>query len=149
MPPVMAKLLRAIAGALKSFVADVASLALDISDYVRGLAEHGSLIRVRFEWKPKLKSWPAGPEPLIQLKEDSLRWPSRLRTGFDGKGSAHVLADLRDFTLHLFPKAELISLKFSAFLVHGRGQSRSRNSTSSLTTSGSTACCRSSKTSSN
>jgi hypothetical protein len=37
------------------------------------------------------------------------------RTGFDGKSSAHVLADLRDFTLHLFPKAELISLKFSRF----------------------------------
>ena len=115
MPPVMAKLLRAIAGALKSFVADVASLALDISDYVRGLAEHGSLIRVRFEWKPKLKSWPAGPEPLIQLKEDSLTLAIQARTGFDGTSSALILADLRDFTLHLFPKAELISLKFSRF----------------------------------
>ena len=60
-------------------------------------------------------SWPAGPEPLIQLKEDSLTLAIQARTGFDGTSSALILADLRDFTLHLFPKAELISLKFSRF----------------------------------
>ena len=86
----------------------------------RGLAESGSLARVRFEWKPKLESWPAA-EPLIELKEDSLLLAIQARAGFDGKGSAHALADLRDFTLHLFPKAELISLKFArfSFMVEG------------------------------
>ena len=115
MPPVMAKLLRAIAGALKSFVLDVATLALDISEYVRGLAEHGSLMRVRFDWKPKLKSWPDGPDPLIQLKPDSLTLAIQVRTAFDGTSSMLILADLRDFTLHLFPEAELLSLRFSRF----------------------------------
>jgi hypothetical protein len=114
MPPVMGKLLRAIAGALKSFVADALSLATDIAQYAQGLAETGSIARVRLEWRPKLKSWPDG-EPLIELKRDSLLLSIQARAGFDGKASTHVLADLRDFTLHLFPHAELISLKFSRF----------------------------------
>jgi hypothetical protein len=120
MPPVMGKLLRAIAGALKTFVADALTLASDIGQYAQGMAESGSIARVRLEWKPKLKSWPDG-EPLIELKKDSLLLSIQARAGFDGKGSTHVLADLRDFTLHLFPKAELISLKFSrfSFMVEG------------------------------
>jgi hypothetical protein len=115
MPPVISKLLKAIGRALKSFIVDVATLAKDIANYINGLAENGSLLRVRFEWKPKLASWPTAADPLIQLKQDSLTLAIQVRAGFDGKGSMQALADLRDFTLHLFPKAELISLEFSRF----------------------------------
>jgi hypothetical protein len=114
MPPVMGKLLRSIAQALKSFVLDVVTLATDISQYIQGLQESGAVARVRFEWKPKLKSWPAG-EPLIELKEDSLLLAIQAQAGFNGKASAYVLAEVRDFTLHLFPHAELLSLKFARF----------------------------------
>jgi hypothetical protein len=114
MPPFMAKLLRSIADALKAFIKDVATLATDIAQYVQGLAESGSLARVRFEWKPRVASWPT-PTPLIELKPDSLVLAVQAKAGFDGKGSTQVLAELRDFTLHLFPDAELISLKFTRF----------------------------------
>lgn len=114
LPPFMAQLLRAIARSLQVFVKDVATLAQDIENYVKGMADSGSLARVRFEWKPKVASWPAG-DPLIEVKPDSLLLALQAQAGLQGKGDAHVLAELRDFTLHLFPKAELIRLKFSHF----------------------------------
>jgi hypothetical protein len=123
LPPFMGGVLRSIAKGLGTFVGDATKLALDVANYLNGIAESGALARVRFEWKPTLSSWPAG-QPLLELKPDSLVLAVQTQVGLKGTPTSYASAELRDFTLHLFPNAELISLSFSrfAFVVAGGGK---------------------------
>ena len=124
LPAFMASRLRTFAQSLKTLVGDIPSLVADIVSFVGGLAEAGTQGTIRFEWKPVVASWPKGGKPLIELKPDSLRLAVKVQTGRKGGQSSEVLAELRDFTLHLFPAAELLSLKFTrfAFVADGKGK---------------------------
>lgn len=121
LPPFMAGVLRAVAAGLKQFVGDAMKLALDVAQYLSGIAEAGGLARVRFEWKPKLSSWPSNGAPLLEVQPDSLVLAVQSQVGLKGEQLSYASAELRNFTLHLFPTAELISLKFArfAFIVAG------------------------------
>jgi hypothetical protein len=115
LPPFMGNLVRAAAKALKAFIGEAAELATDIQNYVHGMAEGGTLARVRFEWKPDVASWPKD-NPLLRVQKDSLSLGVQVLAGLDGRGETHVLAELRDFSLHLFPgDGELLTLHFSRF----------------------------------
>ncbi|HMO46430.1 MAG TPA: hypothetical protein PKB14_10400 [Rubrivivax sp.] len=116
MPPYLANVVRALADGLRSVILGAVDLVADIERYVTGLAESGALARVRFEWKPRLASWPSAGAPLLQVKEDSLVFAIEAKTGLDGRSSAHAMAEMRDFALHLFPDAELLALKFDRFM---------------------------------
>jgi hypothetical protein len=107
---------RALSDGLRSVILGAVDLVADIERYVTGLAESGALARVRFEWKPRLASWPSAGAPLLQVKEDSLVFAIEAKTGLDGRSSAHAMAEMRDFALHLFPDAELLALKFDRFM---------------------------------
>ncbi|MEO8122606.1 MAG: hypothetical protein ABI633_01000 [Burkholderiales bacterium] len=116
LPPYMANVVRAIANALRTVVLETVDLVEDMYSYVTGLAESGALARIRFEWKPRLASWPNEHAPLLQMKEDSLLFAIEAKTGFDGKSSAEAMAEMHDFALHLFPEAELLELSFDRFM---------------------------------
>ncbi|QSX75883.1 hypothetical protein HIV01_005075 [Lysobacter arenosi] len=115
LPPYMANVIRAMATMLRTVILKSLELFEDIYNYVNGLAESGTLARIRFEWKPEVASWPDETDPLLRLKKDSLVFAVQGQTGLDGKAKLEALAELRDFTLHLFPKAELLALKFDHF----------------------------------
>ena len=116
LPPYMANVVRAMANMLRTVILESVDLVEDIYRYVTGLAESGALARVRFEWKPRLASWPDAHAPLLEVKEDSLIFAIEAKTGFDGKSSAEAMAEMHDFTLHLFPDAELLALSFDRFM---------------------------------
>lgn len=116
LPPFAGNIIRAMAKLLRTLIVDSTALLEDIGRYVNGLAENGTLARFRFEWTPKVRSWPSGSDPLLEFKrEDSLALAMEGRAGFDNKVEVQVLAELRDFALHLFPKAELLELSFDHF----------------------------------
>lgn len=116
LPPFIGGVLRAVASALRTFIGDATRLATDVAKYLSGIAEAGALARIRFEWKPTLSSWPPDTSPpLLEVKPDSLILAVQAQAGLKGEQSSYASAELRDFTLHLFPSAELISLKFSRF----------------------------------
>ncbi|MEP7187314.1 MAG: hypothetical protein ABI767_15890, partial [Rhodanobacter sp.] len=116
LPPYMGTVVRAMANALRTVVLETVDLVEDMYSYVTGLAESGALARVRFEWKPRLASWPDAHAPLLEVKEDSLLFAIEAKTGFDGKSSAEAMAEMHDFALHLFPDAELMTLSFDRFM---------------------------------
>ncbi|MEO7067718.1 MAG: methyl-accepting chemotaxis protein [Rhodanobacter sp.] len=124
LPAFMGSRLRTYAQSLKSLVGDVPSLIADLVGFISGLAEAGSQGTIRYEWTPTVASWPEENHPLIRLKPDSLRLAIKVQTGRKGGQSSEVLAELRDFTLHLFRKEELLSLKFTrfAFVADGKGK---------------------------
>ena len=124
LPAFMGNLVRAAAEALKTFIGDAVRLALDIQSYVQGLAESGSLARVRFEWKPDVASWPDENKPLLRVRKDSLALGVQVMAGLDGRSEAHVLAELRDFSLHLFPGEELLTLDFARFSFTAAGNAK-------------------------
>jgi len=116
LPPYMGNVVRAMANGLRTVVLETIDLVGDMERYVTGLAESGALARVRFEWKPRLASWPNAHAPLLEVKEDSLVFAIEAKTGFDGKSSAQAMAEMHDFALHLFPDAELVALSFDRFM---------------------------------
>ncbi len=116
LPPYMANVVRAMANGLRIVVLETVDLVEDMYSYVTGLAESGALARIRFEWKPRLASWPNADAPLLQVKEDSLQFAIEAKTGFDGKSSIQAMAEMHDFALHLFPDAELLELSFDRFM---------------------------------
>ena len=116
LPPYMATVVRAMADAVRVVVLETIDLVEDMYSYVTGLAETGALARIRFEWKPRLASWPNAHAPLLQVKEDSLVFSIEAKTGFDGKSSVQAMAEMHDFALHLFPDAELLELSFDRFM---------------------------------
>jgi hypothetical protein len=115
LPPFVANVIRAMATMLRTVVLKSLELFEDIHSYVNGLAESGTLARIRFEWKPRVASWPSAAAPLLEVKDDSLVFAVQGLAGMDGKAKLEALAELRDFTLHLFPDAELLALRFDHF----------------------------------
>ncbi len=115
LPLVMGNILRGVADVLRSAVGGSVDLAEEMYSYLNGLEEDGSILRVSFEWTPKLKSWPNATDPLLEVKEDSLLFSITARAGMNGKNEVSALAQMKDFTLHLFPKAELVRIAFNRF----------------------------------
>lgn len=116
LPPFIGHVLRATGQLLRTAILETADLVEDIYRYVNGMAETGTLARIRFEWTPKIGNWPPMPaQPLIEVRPDSLSFAIQARAGFDGKAGMEVLAELSDFKLHLFPNAELIIIAFDHF----------------------------------
>ncbi|WP_353641773.1 hypothetical protein [Mesorhizobium sp. WSM2239] len=120
LPLFIGDLLRSIAGLLRTSVHGTIDLIEDMYNYVNGLAESGALARVQFEWKPRVQSWPKG-SPLLAVKENSLVFAIGAQAGINGKNETYALAQLVDFTLHLFPDAELIHLDFDRFAFKSSG----------------------------
>jgi len=121
LPPLIREQLLGLAKILRE-LSDAADLIEDVFRFLNGLATGGVQAKFRFEWAPKLKSWsPLGavpPEsPVLQLKEDSLVLAVEGRAAKD-EMRVDVLAELKDFTLHLLPGAPLVRFKFDHLSFH-------------------------------
>jgi hypothetical protein len=106
------RLINAVEPALDA--AAVVSTIDAITQFVNGLDPEGLGIRARFEWTPTLTNFPdvADDDALFIVRPDGFRLSVEARaSGSDGVG-ADVLAELREFSLNLFPGAPLMRLGF-------------------------------------
>lgn len=106
------RLINAVEPALDA--AEVVATIDAITQFVNGLDPEGLGIRASFEWKPTLTNFPKGPDnkALFIVRPDGFRLSVEARaSGSDGVG-ADVLAELREFSLQLFPEAPLMRLAF-------------------------------------
>jgi hypothetical protein len=111
LPPLIRQQLLGLAATLRS-VAEAADLIDDLFNFLNGLAGGSIEAHFRFEWAPTMKSWPDDIDPVLELRPDSLALVVEGRaSGQDGM-QVEALAELRDFTLHLLPGAELVRFKF-------------------------------------
>ncbi|MGI8683862.1 MAG: hypothetical protein ACR2MO_01960 [Acidimicrobiales bacterium] len=111
LPPLIRSQLTSLAKVLRQ-VLDAADLVNDLYRLLNGLAQSGIETRFRFEWKPKLKSWPSAAKPILEVKADSLMLSVEGRVSGKGEVGAEILAELKDFTLHLLPGAPLVRIPF-------------------------------------
>ena len=89
-----------------------ADLADDIIGLLKGLDLAKKEVTFRYEWTPRMQSWPRGGPPLVVLKEDSLLLAVHGTLKASGPPSVEVLAELRNFRLHLFAVDPLIQIPF-------------------------------------
>jgi gas vesicle protein len=110
LPPLIGQRLLGLADVLDK-VANAADLIDDLFNFLNGLAGGSIDFTFSFEWKPKMKSWPA-TDPILELEEDSFVLAVEGRaSGQDGM-KVDALAELRDFKLNLLPGADLVKFKF-------------------------------------
>jgi hypothetical protein len=118
LPPLVREQLLALAKTLRD-LSDAADLFADVFRFVNGLASGDVQARVRYEWTPKLKPWPApAPNAVLDLPERALVLAVEGRAAKD-EMRVDVLAELKDFTLTLLPGEPLVRFKFDHLSFHG------------------------------
>jgi hypothetical protein len=111
LPPAIKHRLLTLAGVLQTLL-DAADMIDDVVRFLNGLASSTTQFTYRYEWVPKLQSWPSEASPVLKLKEDSLVLAVEGRLDGKGEMGLEVLAELRDFALHLMPGLELVRFNF-------------------------------------
>ena len=111
LPPLIGNQLESLADVLQT-IADAADLISDIVRFVNGLGSSSAQFTYRYEWRPKMTSWPDSNDPVLELETDSLVIAVEGRINGKGEMGVDALAELKDFTLNLLPGAELVKFKF-------------------------------------
>jgi hypothetical protein len=111
LPPLVRKQLESIGKVLQTIV-DAADIIEEIVRFVNGLAGSNAQFSYRYEWAPKLKSWPDETDPVLKLTERSLVISVEGRISGKGEMGVEALAELKDFSLILLPKFELVAFTF-------------------------------------
>jgi len=112
-PVVLTEQIRARLEALRKTLSDVKGFIDQCLSFLAGLLPKDGEVRARFEWKPKISSWPSTGDPVF-IAQDPYGLVLAVETrasGASGAG-AYVLAELRNFALSLLPGAELMRLEF-------------------------------------
>jgi hypothetical protein len=111
LPPLIRRQLETLAEILQSIV-DAVDLITDIVRFVNGLGSSSAQFTYRYEWKPKMQSWPDAVDPVLELQTDSLVLAVEGRINGKGEMGVEALAELKDFSLNLLPGAELVEFRF-------------------------------------
>ena len=118
MPPLVRSRLQSLARVLRQIL-DAADLIEDLHRFLNGFDPSSVQARFRFEWRPKLSSWPSAEHPflgitapILEVEEDSLALTVEGRASGKGQMGVEILAELRDFTLHLLPGEPLVRIPF-------------------------------------
>ncbi|MFW2382725.1 MAG: hypothetical protein ACN4GZ_13270, partial [Acidimicrobiales bacterium] len=111
LPPLIRHQLESLAAILQTIV-DAIDLISDIVRFVNGLGSSSAQFTYRYEWKPKMQSWPDDTNPVLELKRDSLVLAVEGRINGKGEMGVEALAELKDFSLNLLPGAELVEFRF-------------------------------------
>lgn len=118
LPPLTRHRLQNLARTIRA-VAEATDLLDDFFRFFNGLGISSLETSFRYEWKPKLESWPspANPflgitSPILEVKSDSLMLAVDGRASGKGEVGVEVLAELRDFILHLLPGETLVRIRF-------------------------------------
>ena len=110
LPPLIRHQLQKLAEILQTIV-DAIDLISDIVRFVNGLGSSSMQFSYRYEWKPKMQSWPVA-DPILELQQDSLVLAVEGRINGKGEMGVEALAELKDFSLNLLPGAELVEFRF-------------------------------------
>ena len=121
LPPLVRTQLESLTGVLVDIL-DAVDLITEIVRFVNGLAGSSAQFSYRYEWVPKLKSWPNETDPVLKLTERSLVISVEGRVSGKGEMGVDALAELKDFSLILLPGTELVAFKFD-HLSFGAGSS--------------------------
>ncbi|MDQ3987427.1 MAG: hypothetical protein M3280_13135, partial [Actinomycetota bacterium] len=116
LPPLIRERLLKLAELLQKIL-DAADVVEDVFRFLNGLATGGVQATFRYEWTPKLTSWPDPSDPILEVSERSLVLAVDGRASKDGM-DVEVLAELKDFTLHLLPGEPLVRFKFDHLSFH-------------------------------
>ncbi len=119
LPPFIRNQIATITAVLNTVLDDVDFVA-DVIRFINGLDPSSLQVRFRFEWHPKVQSWPSvdhpflgGTDPILQVKhDDSLVLAVEGHASGKGPMSVEALAEIRDFTLHLLPGTPLVHVPF-------------------------------------
>ncbi len=124
LPPLVGRQLENLADVLGDVV-DAVDLIDDVVRWISGLEPSETDFTYRYEWTPKLHSWPANsPNPVLKLEERSLVIAVEGRLNGQGEMGVEALAELKDFSLNLLPGAPLIQFDFDhlSFLAGSDGK---------------------------
>lgn len=113
LPPLARNRIDSITGVLSGVLA-ATDLISDVWRFVNSMSPSSMQVSFRYEWKPTMKSWPS-PDPkkvVLELQPDSFVLAVEGRASGKGEVGVQVLAELRDFTLHLLPGAPLVVVPF-------------------------------------
>lgn len=115
--PQLTPLLRNRIATLTEVLAEVlaaADLVTDLWRFFNSISPSAMQVSFRYEWKPTMKSWPTSDadDMVLELQPDSFVLAVEGRASGKGTAGVEVLAELRDFTLHLLPGAPLVILPF-------------------------------------
>lgn len=104
--------LQQLAEGLKSLAAG-SELAGNLLGLLKGNPLARKEISFRYEWRPRIGSWPSSSNPLLQInRSDGLALAVRGTLKAQGAPSFEVLAELRDFQLNLFATDPLMKVPF-------------------------------------
>jgi hypothetical protein len=117
LPPLIRQQLLSMAGVLRS-VAEAADLIEDFVRFLNLLATGAVQLTFRYEWRPKLVSWPKPPpKAMLELPERGLVLAVEGRAAKDDM-KVDVLAELKDFALQLFGDEPLVRFEFDHLSFH-------------------------------
>ena len=117
LPPQVKADVERLVNAVLPALADAAAIAdtiTAITGFVNGLDPSGLGLRARFDWRPMLSNFPDVPDAkaLFVVRPDGLRLSVDVRASGQAGVGTDVLAELREFSLNLFPSAPLMRLRF-------------------------------------
>ena len=127
-PPIRVDLQRLV-GALKTLFADAEAIKKSIEQLLamfRGIFAGSPSVRARYEWKPRLRSWPAdAAPPIIEVPTDGFTLSLEARASASGDAGFDSVAELRDLSVNLLPGFPLISLQFERIAFRAAGGRKS------------------------
>jgi hypothetical protein len=111
LPPFIRSRIATLTTVLQDVLA-AADLVEDLYRFLNGFDPSSIQARFHFEWRPKLKSWPDPGPTILQVEEDSLLLAVDGRASGKGQMGVDVLAEIRDFELHLVGSEPLVRIAF-------------------------------------
>lgn len=85
-----------------------------LASFAEGLLSGEQSVTARFEWRPRIQSWPDDANPVFKVNDErGMRLAIEVRASASSAPSVDVAAELADFQLVLLPGAALMGLSFS------------------------------------
>jgi hypothetical protein len=111
LPPFIRNRIATLTTVLQDVLA-AADLVEDLYRFLNGFDPSSVQARFHFEWRPQLKSWPDPGPTILQVEPDSLVLAVDGRASGKGEMGVDVLAEIRDFELHLVGSEPLVRIAF-------------------------------------
>jgi hypothetical protein len=111
LPPFIRSRIATLTKVLQDVLA-AADLVEDLYRFLNGFDPSSVQARFHFEWRPELKSWPDPGPTILQVEKDSLLLAVDGRASGKGQMGVDVLAEIRDFELHLVGSEPLVRIAF-------------------------------------
>lgn len=111
LPPTVRAQLERLVAAIDP-VLRAGDLVQQVRRFLDAIDPAGLSVRARFTWQPPMRPWPATGSPVFVPRADGFTLSVEVRASATGGTGVDVLAELRDFQLHLLPAAPLLRMEF-------------------------------------